>query len=176
MPANPPAAARGGYDVARPGGVCHVTGRDIPPGTKFAAGLREGEAGLQRIDVLPEAWESIEKADLLAFWQTTMPEPRGRRQVFVDDGVLCDLFARLDGADEEQKQHFRFVLGLILIRKRLLAFEGEATDDDGRSVWRLRWRGKDKPGGDPSMLDPKLTEPQVEAVSLAMGEILNAEL
>jgi hypothetical protein len=171
---------RGGYDVARPGGVCHVTKAAIEPGRDYFAALREADdGGFERLDVLPEAWEDVEKGPLLAFWQTTMPEPNAKRRVFVDDAALAALFHRLDGADSPERLNFRFVLGLILIRKRLIAHEGVATDDQGRTVWQLRWRGRNTPAGsavEVELVDPGLSEAEVEEIAGSMSEVLNAEL
>ena len=66
---------KGGYDVPRPAGVCAVTGRAIEPGEKFFAVVRETPTGLERLDVAPEAWGNFDRANLLGFWQTTMPRP-----------------------------------------------------------------------------------------------------
>src|SRR5687768_11348551 len=87
----------GTYDVPRPAGVCAVSGRAIAPGEKFIAAVRETPTGLERIDVAPEAWAGFDdRARLLGFWQTVMPQPEQKaKKLFVDDDVLCTLFERL---------------------------------------------------------------------------------
>src|SRR5688500_11107601 len=82
----------GGYDVPRPAGHCHVTGRKIEAGEKFFTAIRETPEGIGRVDVSPEAWESFDRAGVLAFWQTVMPAHEEKKKVFVDDEVLCTLF------------------------------------------------------------------------------------
>lgn len=171
QPASKPSS--GGYDVSRPQGICHVSGIPIEPGSKFMAALRETPQGFERVDVSLDAWQGFDRKDVLAFWQTTMPSPQAvKKKLFVDDQVLCELFERLSSATEPAKLNFRFVLGLILMRKRMIVYE--STRMDGQSeIWQVRFKGKD------AMLDllnPRLAEEQVAEVSQQLGEILNEEL
>ncbi|HEY8668230.1 MAG TPA: hypothetical protein VIL86_16395 [Tepidisphaeraceae bacterium] len=161
-----------GYEMARPQGKCVVCGRVIEPDEKYMAALRETPAGFERLDVGLECWEQLDRANLLGFWQTHMPRAEQKKKVFVDDEVLCNLFERLADAAEPGKISFRFVLGLILIRKRLLVYESSRRDGDN-DLWVVRFRGRE---GLLDLLDPKLTETQMMEVSQQLGEILNEEL
>ncbi len=163
----------GSYDVPRPAGVCAVSGRAIAPGEKFVAAVRETPTGLERLDVSPEAWGGFDKANLLGFWHTVMPQPEQKaKKLFVDDDVLCTLFERLADTSEEAKVNFRFVLGLILMRKRLVIYEATRREE-GRDVWVVRLKGREDRL---DLVDPKLDESQVADVSRQLGEILNEEL
>jgi hypothetical protein len=162
----------GQYDVARPGGKCSICQQDLPPGSKIMAGLRETPLGFERINASIECWPQVDKTALLAFWQTTVPMHEAKKNVFVDDAVLCELFERLKDTTEEPKLNFRFVLGLILMRKRMLVYES-SRDENGSDLWTVRFRGKDDRM---DLLNPKLTEQQVAEVSQQLGEILNEEL
>src|SRR5688500_7981316 len=166
------AGKSGGYDVPRPGGRCAACGRTIEPGERFVAAVRETPTGLERLDVAPEHWEAFDRVGLLGFWHTTMPRAEQKKKVFVDDEVLCGLFERLADATEPAKINFRFVLGLILMRKRLVVYEG-ARNDEGRDVWVVRMKGREDRL---DLVDPKLNEQQVAEVSQQLGEILNQEL
>ena len=163
----------GTYEVPRPAGACAVTGRAISPGDKFVAAVRETLTGLERLDVSPEAWADFDKANLLGFWQAVMPEPEQKaKKLFVDDEVLCTLFERLADTSDPAKVNFRFVLGLILMRKRVVAYE-TTRSEEGRDVWVVRLKGREDRL---DLVDPKLTEGQVAEVSQQLGEILNEEL
>ncbi len=176
MSANPPpqpnSAGPAGYHVARPAGVCAVTARPIQPDEPFMAALRETPIGLQRLDVGLESWDAFDKSDLLGFWRTNMPRPGEKKQIFVDDELLCGLFERLADAAEPSKIAFRFVLGLILMRKRKLAYQSTETRD-GADHWIVKLRGRDESF---DMLDPKLDESQTLDVSAQLSEILNGDL
>ncbi|HVT88292.1 MAG TPA: hypothetical protein VHD56_05535 [Tepidisphaeraceae bacterium] len=162
-----------GYDVARPMGKCHVSGQPIEQGTRFMTALRETLTGLERLDISMEAWQTFDRKDVLAFWMGIMPAPQeAKKKVFVDDQVLCELFERLGTTEESAKLNFRFVLGLILMRKRMIQYESTRQEQD-REIWKVRFKG----GEDLlDLLNPRLDEQQVAAVSQQLGEILNQEL
>lgn len=168
------AGAGAGGGVARPSGRCAVSGSAIEPGTRFHAAVRETPAGLERLDVLPEHWPAFASAhELLAHWVTTMPQPeRAKKRLFVDDETLMTLFERLEGVGEPAKQRFRFVLGLVLMRKRLLLHEGQ-REAGGVSVWTVRLRGRETTL---ELVDPHLTQEQVGDVSSQLSEILETDL
>ncbi|HEY2584751.1 MAG TPA: hypothetical protein VGI81_03175 [Tepidisphaeraceae bacterium] len=167
-----PKNQKGGYDVPRPGGKCAVSGREIAPGEKFVAAVRESATGLERLDVSLEAWNDFDRANLLGFWQTTMPRPEEKKKVFVDDQILCELFERLAEATEPGKVNFRFMLALVLMRKRLVVYE-ETRNEGGRDVWVVRMKGKDNRL---NLVDPRLNETEMAEVSQQLGQILNEEL
>jgi hypothetical protein len=161
-----------GYEVARPHGRCSGCEGVIEPKAKFFAALRETPEGFDRLDLCPGCWAGFDQASALAFWQAVMPEPQQKKRLFVDDEVLCGLFERLAETTEPNKLNFRFVLGLILMRKRLLVYEQSRVEED-REIWSVRFRGRDDRL---DLLNPKLDEQQVAEVSQQLGEILNEEL
>ncbi len=162
-----------GYEVARPQGRCAVTHRTIEPDEKFMAALRETPAGFERVDVSLEAWDRFDRAEVVGFWKTSMPRPEApKKRLFVDDEVLCGLFERLTETAEPAKLNFRFVLGLILMRKRMLVYEDSRTEGD-REWWGVRFKGREDRL---EMLNPRLDEQQVMDVSRQLSEILNEEL
>ncbi len=146
----------GGLEVPKPGGACSVSGRAIAPGEKFVAAVRETEAGLERVDVAAEAWEAFDRAGLLAYWQAVMPRPEQKKKLFVDDEVLCTLFERLADATDEAKLNFRFVLALVLMRKRMIVYE-ETRRVGGHDVWVVRLkesRGPPRPRRPEALTSP----------------------
>lgn len=137
------------------------------------AALRDDPAGMNRVDCCPECWAGFDRAGVLAFWQTSMPRPdQPAAKLFVDDSVLCDLFERLADANDPDKLNFRFVLGLILMRKRLLAYETTRIDN-GCEIWIVRLRGSQNTL---EMLNPRLTEDQVRQVGQQLSQIMREEL
>jgi hypothetical protein len=162
----------GGFDVPRSGGKCAASGRIINAGEKYFAAIRETPAGIERVDLAPECWEAFDKNGLLAFWQTIMPKADEKKKIFVDDEVLCTLFERLADTSEPAKISFRFVLGLILMRKRLVIYDA-TRHEEGRDVWVVRLKGKPE---QMDLLDPKLDEQQMAEVSQQLGQILNEEI
>lgn len=177
-PANPASAAKatpaaaGMYEVARPRGQCVVCQTQIPAGQPLMAALKETPTGFERLDVCLNDWPGFDKEGLVGFWKTTMPLVEQKKKLFVDDEVLCQLFERIADATEPAKLNFRFVLGLILMRKRLIIYEN-TRQEDGREIWQVRFKGREEML---DLLNPKLDEGQIQDVSNQLGEILNEEL
>ena len=161
-----------GYELGRPTGKCSISGADIVVGEKFMAALRETPAGFERLDISMSAWPQFERKDIVGFWQTTMPAAEQKKKLFVNDEVLCELFERLRDTEEPAKLNFRFVLGLILMRKKLLVYEGTRSEE-GKDIWMLHLKGKEEKL---DLIDPKLNEAAMTEVSQQLGQILNEEL
>lgn len=159
------------WEINRPLGQCHGTERKIEHGEEYFAALVETEDGLQRRDFSAEYWES-EKPDVFCYWKTRLPEPGQKKQLFVDDQMLMAFFERLEKETEQEKINFRFVLALILMRKRILKYD-ETKNVDGREIWRLRIVGEKQIV---EVINPHLDEEQIEQLSSQIGEILQADL
>lgn len=202
------------YEIPRTSGICASNGRELTPGEPYYAALvdlpveqpTEEESksskdkpadalralGLCRIDVSIEAWEGGFRPDgLFGFWKSTVPEPNQKKKMFVDDAVLMNLLERLAEATEPDRLAFRYVLALILMRKKLLRYDGNdirETEVDGEPVEQTWWKltpkldlakgpmGKWHPDVRLEVLDPKLDESRIEQVMQLLGEVLQAEL
>lgn len=136
------------------------------------AALRETPTGFERLDVCLDCWPGFERGNVLGFWRTTMPHAEQKKKLFVDDEVLCELFERLGSTTDAGKLNFRFVLGLILMRKRMLVYESSRKEGEAE-IWVVRFRGREEKL---DLLNPSLTEDQMQDVSRQLGEILNEEL
>jgi hypothetical protein len=193
------------YDIERPTGQCAFTGRTLQPGESYIATLVEldpaqqeqlqqsitptpGKAaaaglGLKRLDVALEAWQEGKRPDrLFSHWRTVVAQPNQKKKLFVDDDVLMNLFRRLEGSDQPERLAFRFVLALILMRKRLLRYDsserrpvGPATPEGQpqEEWWKVTPRGEEQPI---EVLNPRLDEEKVQQVAQNLSEILEAEL
>ena len=162
------------WEVNKPLGQCSGSGRRIEHGEEYFGALVVAEDGLQRRDFCAEYWEK-EKPQVFCHWKTRLPEPGQKKQLFVDDQMLMAFFERLARETDPEKVNFRFVLTLILMRKRLLKYH-EGRTEAGKEIWRLRIPG-DKSGEDlVEVVNPHLDAEQVEQLSSQMGEILQADL
>ncbi len=163
------------YNIARPAGTCSQCGRLFEPDEEYMAVLTEPAEGFQRHDWCLDCWEKADPAslpDLIGTWHTRMPRPREKKKLFVDDALLVNFFERLEGAEEQAKQNFRFVLALILMRKRLLTYERSVKDDQGRELWSLKLRG----GRQCELYNPQLDDERIAEVNEQLSQILEGEL
>lgn len=159
------------WEINKPLGQCCGTERKIEYGEEYFAALIETEEGLQRRDFCADYWES-QKPDVFCYWKTRLPEPGQKRQLFVDDQMLMAFFERLEKETEPEKINFRFVLALILMRKRILKYD-ETINKDDKEIWRLRIVGEKHTA---KVVNPHLDEEQIEQLSSQIGEILQTDL
>ncbi|MHC4624844.1 MAG: hypothetical protein ACYS4W_13180 [Planctomycetota bacterium] len=160
------------WEIDKPLGYCYGAGREIEFGEEYVATLVETEGGLQRRDYSAAYWES-EKPEVYCHWKTKLPEPGQKKQMFVDDEMLMAFFERLGTESKPEKINFRFVLSLILMRKRRLKYDSSQVEGS-RETWRLRVVGSDKQYVE--VLNPQLGEEQIEQLQSQVGQILQVEL
>ena len=159
------------WEIEKSHEQCAGTGRKIECGEEYFAALVETEEGLQRRDYSAQYWES-DRPEVYCFWKTKLPQADEKKQIFVDDDMLMAFFDRLKEETEQEKVNFRFVLALILMRKRCLKYDSTKTED-GKDIWRLK-RMSDKEFDE--VLDPHLNEEQIEQLSSQIGQILQVDL
>ena len=159
------------WDIHRPQGQCCATGQKIEVGQEYYAALVETDQGFERRDFSAEYWGK-ERPSVYCFWKTRLPEANPKRPLFIDDQMLTAFFERLATETDPERVAFRFVLALVLMRRRRLRYETTVTDHDTES-WRLRWVGQ-KDFVD--VVNPHLDEERITQLSQQIGQVLNADL
>ena len=160
------------WEIDKPLGHCYGTGRQIEAGEEYYGALVESEEGLKRQDFCADYWDE-HKPTVFCYWKTRLPHPDEKKRIFVDDEMLMAFFERLAGEREPEKINFRFVLALVLMRKRRLKYDSSKTEDC-KEIWRLRIAGGDKEFVE--LINPHLDEEQIEQLSSQIGQILQVDL
>jgi hypothetical protein len=162
------------WQIKKSLGQCFGSGAVIEPGQEYYATLVETEAGLERRDYSEAYWKE-HKPEVFCFWKSRLASPEQKKKLFVDDDMLMAFFERLESETDPEKIKFRFVLTLILMRKRLLKYDSSCTKD-GAEVWCLKVTGAAERGL-VEVINPHLAEEQIEELSGQVGQILQvAEL
>jgi hypothetical protein len=131
------------------------------------------EDRFQRQEFCPACWNPGEGA-YFSFWKTRVPEPdaeehRGPR--LIDMGRLLQLFEHLAAADDVQAQRFRYVLALVLMRKRRLKIVESRRLPGGRGEeLTLREPGTERRH---TVLCPNVTEEEIRSVADRLRDILD---
>ena len=159
------------WEIKKTLGQCFGTGQAFAVGQEYYAALVQTETGLERRDYSIEYWNA-ERPAVFCFWKSRMPNPEQKKKLFIDDEMLMAFFDRLAEESEIEKINFRFVLTLILMRKRKLKYESSVIDNAGQEVWTLRVTGQDR---FVQVVNPHLNEDQIEQLSGQMGQILQVE-
>jgi hypothetical protein len=194
------------YDIQRPTGVCAATGRELAPGETVYTALVDppaedraeeqrkandkGELPMLRIDVSADAWEdsAFRPPYLFGFWRAEVPEPNEKKKLLVGDAAIQELLLSMDDATEDKQLAFRYVLALILLRKKLLRHDGidrrEQEDGPVLDYWQFTPKmdiekghfGKWNPSAKFEVLDPHITEDEIAGVTEQLGQVLELDL
>lgn len=161
--------------VSRSTGICSISGETLTPGTKAVAALceREEDEGFDRFDYSEASWEGTPPPErLFSHWRYLVPNKEDKQDIVIDDEVLLDLFERLDGDERPQRVAFRYILALVLLRKRKLQFVSRDQDEQGE-LWNLKFRGTDS---EPlAVRNPGIEEEEIQDLSDQLGEILQGD-
>jgi hypothetical protein len=152
-------------------GRCTVTGRAFEEGEEFYTVLFEDGDSFKRVDYCVDAWQSPPEGAYCHF-KTRVPVKEKQKKLLVDQELLLGFFMRLAGETEPVRVQFRFVLALILMRKRLLRYEGSTTEN-GVEIWRMT-RPRDQSVY--QITNPCLTDDQIEGVSQQLSTILHSDM
>jgi len=168
------------YDIAKPRGLCAACGRQMASGEEFVAILVENAPATEneflREDYCTACWKARaadQAPPAFCLWQSRVPAPQEKKKLFVDDELLINFFQRLEGEEEAARISFRFVLALVLMRKKLLVYEGMKKLPAGGEVWKMRLKGTDEMH---EVIDPKMDDEKIAQVSEQLGQILEGEL
>jgi hypothetical protein len=115
---------------------CSITGRELKPGETYFSVLLDEAGRFVRREYSREAWQGPPEG-AFSFWCGKVPAREQDRRPPVDDDMLLDCFTRLEGQNEPARVNFRYVLALLLMRRKRLKFE-DADTQNGREVLRLR--------------------------------------
>ncbi len=162
------------YPIGRPTPVCQSTGRELAIGEEAVALLLErvDSEELTRQDYSVEAWESGARPEapwqIFGLWRFRVPD--GEEKESIDHGSLADLFEQLAEQTDPKRVAFRYVIALMLIRKRLLVLEGS---NDG--VLLVRAKSDPPPPEGPALaevVDPGLDDDSIDEVAEQLHAVL----
>ncbi len=159
------------YEIARTTGRCAATDRILEEGEPYFTALFEMEDHLERRDFSVEAWDGPPEG-CFCFWKTRIPVRDQKRQpLVINQELLTQIFLQLEETESEPRQRFRFILALLLMRKRVLKLE-KTEREDGAEFWELRLV---KDQSTHRLRNPELTSAQVEQLSVQMTQLLTGE-
>jgi hypothetical protein len=166
------------YQISRLTGRCSSCGKELGPGSEFVASVLPAAAGeeFSRQDHCPPCWESRARdaaPAALAEWRSRVPQKEEKKKLFVDDEVLIQFFNRLEKEDDPARRCFRFVLALVLMRKKLLVYDRLEKLEGGRDAWRMHFR---RGGLEATVIDPHMDAEGIARASQQLGEVLEGEL
>jgi hypothetical protein len=111
------------FEIQRSTRRCAATDRPLEPGDECYSVLEIAGADVIRKDYCREAWSGPPDA-AFGWWKSRVPEPIAKKIKLAPNDVLLELFDHL--ADDLSKADMRYVLTLLLVRRRVFRLETQA--------------------------------------------------
>lgn len=121
----------GTWHIARSSRTCAHSGAAIPPGEPFYSALVDKDDTFDRLDYSAGAWPEVDKEPFFSYWRNKGGDPREDKAPPVDYDRLMAFFDSLEDAEEPAKRLFRYVLALVLTRRRRLRLDDMSRTDSG---------------------------------------------
>ncbi|MEX2092293.1 MAG: hypothetical protein WD971_06430 [Pirellulales bacterium] len=111
------------FEIQRSTRRCAATDRALEPGEVCYSVLEVRGADIVRKDYAASAW-SGPPAESFGWWKSRVPEPHAKKIKLAPNDVLLELFDHL--AERPENEDMRYVLALLLVRRRVLRLDGPA--------------------------------------------------
>ena len=146
---------------------CAVTGRELQPGERFFSALVEEDRQFVRKDYGNEAWHGP-PAGAFSFWTGHVPAGNEKAKPRFDDDLLEECFQRLDGQSEQSRVNFRYVVALLLMRRRRFRYEASIMDNgtEKMTLRCLRTNAKHE------VVNPRLNDEEMAQVQEEVFNVL----
>jgi hypothetical protein len=119
------------FEIQRCTRRCAETDRELKPGETFYTVLVAEGAEVVRYDYSEEAWGGAPE-DAIGWWKSQIAEPNAKKVNWAPNDVMLHYFQQLEGQDD--KEDVRYVLTLLMIRRRMLRLEETEKDPTGREL------------------------------------------
>jgi hypothetical protein len=163
----PEAKAMTDYQIQASTRRCAATGQELQPGERYYSVLFDEGARLTRKDYSLKGWQGPPEG-AFSFWQGRLPAGSASRRPPIDDDILLECFGRLEGDLEPARLSFRFVLALLLVRRKRLRLE-DARQEGGQEILTLR---DARSGRTTHVIDPGLPDDELETVQDEVFQLL----
>ena len=119
------------YEIQRCSRRCSVTERELKDGETCYSALIAAGGQVVRQDYSAEAWQAPPE-NAIGWWKSTIVDPNAGRPHWAPHDVMLSYFERL--LDDPSAEDARYVLALLLVRRRVLRVEGHEQDAAGQDV------------------------------------------
>jgi hypothetical protein len=119
------------FEIQRFTRHCAATGRELKPGESFYSALVSKGAQVERQDFAVESWTGPPEGTL-GWWKSQVPTPSAQKVHLAPNDVMLELLEQWEAVPTRHDS--RYVLSLLLVRRRVLRLEETETDDTGTEV------------------------------------------
>lgn len=144
---------------------CAQSGRAFQPGEMCWSVLIEQDGKLIRQDFGADVWKGP-PVGAIGHWRSVVPGSSDSKRLKLDPDSLFDYFVQLDDSPNAVQQQYRYVLSLLLLRKRRLILEDVIQVED-RPTMRLIGSAGEGPFDVP---EEELSEEQIHRLQQQLFE------
>ena len=154
------------FEVQRFPRRCCKTDRQFAPGDTFYSALVAKGADVIRQDFSEQAWSGPPEGTI-GWWKSQMPDVHASRMHWAPNDVILHYFEQLEGNAE--KADMRYVLALLMIRRRIVRLEETETDDQHGELFVLYCPRNEREYRVPVVVPP---EPRIGEIQNELAELL----
>src|SRR4029079_1923924 len=121
------------YEIHGPARTCAASGRELRPGDKVFSVLWEEADRFVRKDYAAEAWPGPPNR-AIAWWVGQIPETGRHAKPTINDDLLVDCFEHLADTTHASKLRFRYVVALLLMRRKRFRFEDARSQGEQETL------------------------------------------
>lgn len=122
------------YDIQRCTRKCAATNRELKPGESVYSVLVVEGAQIVRRDYSGEGWPGPPETSL-GWWKSTIEGSGTRKLHWAPHEVILHYFEQLEG--DPTRADLRYVLALLMVRRRIVRSEGTESDASGQETLKL---------------------------------------
>lgn len=159
------------WEFGSKAGSCTGCSKKFEEEQELFSALYDDQTAFARRDFCEACWDNAEREKPFSFWKTRVPRRDEPVKKIVSDDVLIDMFQRLEGAEEETRRNFRFVLALLLMRRKVLKYVEMKRDDTGTALI-LQDRVRNCRC---EVYDPGLSEDKIQEVTEEVSRLLDVQ-
>ena len=156
------------FEVQRFTRRCSKTDRQLEPGDWVYSVLVTVESEIVRQDFSEEAWEGPPEG-AIGWWRSRVPDLDATKMHWAPNDVILHYFEQLEGRGE--KADMRYVLALLMIRRRIVRLEETETNEEQGEVLVLYCPRNEREYRVPVVVPP---EPRIGEIQNELAELLFA--
>lgn len=119
------------YEIQRFTRHCAATGRELKAGETFYSALVAEGAHVVRRDFAADAWQGPPEG-VLGWWKSHVPTQSPHKVHWAPNDVMLELLEQWE--HDPTKADSRYVLSLLLVRRRVLRVEDTEQDESGSEI------------------------------------------
>jgi hypothetical protein len=124
-----PSSQQEAWRFGRRSGGCTGCGAAFQPGKDAVSAIYAAEATFERRDWCGACFQDpARRGTPFSWWSAVVPEPEKKKAVF-DLGVAKEFLQRLLREDDPARRSLRYLLTLLLLRKRAVVLVGQEPRD-----------------------------------------------